>query len=102
MKKLEYKPKERVWSLVFVPSQLLLQHYTFMSPVTFDDSHRETGHTIVPVRVVQQLLSLPLVLLRTPQLPCKQTHVTFSHSLCRNKQSVYFNMRNLFYLVFGM
>lgn len=40
----------------------------------------ETGHTIIPVSVVQQFLSLPLVLLRTPQLPCNQAN-NLKHSL---------------------
>lgn len=46
-------------------------------PTAFDEILRQLqkgkrGRTIVSVSVIQQLLPLPLVLLRAPQLPCKQ------------------------------
>lgn len=64
-----------MWKLCFRFDKIL---------VSATQTDRQTSHTISPVSVVQQLFSLPLVLLCTPQLPCKQnghlkTHFALSY-----------------------
>lgn len=67
--------------------------------ITFDDVWWKTGRTIIPVSVVQQLLSLPLVLLCTPQLPCKQTDA-LKHNLPRMLKDFTVELQGLLHLLY--